>query len=119
MADRHVIEVQTTEATEWAKERAVKQGVVLLLQFGNDACERCPEFAKALEDLKEEFNFMHAYCNTHYAEDLLETYLITKVPSFVIMNEHMDSVFLDTDVDTLKREVQNVCRPVLRLDAEF
>lgn len=114
-----VATVRTMDELNFYIGRASDEGVPLLLQFGNKACVKCPEFTDAVTALKKQFHFFHAYCDTYEADDLLEEYNVTKVPSILIAKKHIKTAFLNTDVETLTRVVKENCSPVLSLDEDF
>ena len=114
-----VVDVVNEETLDWARKKAAKEGNVLLLQFGNSKCVKCPEFSKEVEELKNNYTFMHCYCDTHLAEEILEEYGVTSVPSIVLFKEHMSVSFLSCSIETLKAEVKSHCNTILKLDEEF
>lgn len=113
------VDVVNEETLDWARKKATKEGRVLLLQFGNSKCARCPAFSKEVEELKKNYTFMHCYCDTHLAEDILEEYGVNSVPSIVLFKEHMSVSFLSCSIDTLKTEVKTHCNAILKLDEDF
>lgn len=113
------IKVQSLDELDFYVKRATGEGVPLLLQFGNVKCVRCPEFSEAIKALKQEFHFLHAYCDTFDTDDLLEEYGVTKVPSILIAKSHIKTRYLNIDTDSLKKAVEENCKPVLSLDADF
>lgn len=115
----HVYDVVTLDALEWARNKAIKNGKVLLLQFGHSDCKLCPAFTAKVEELYKEYDFMYGYCDTHSADDLLEEYGVTRVPSFVLFKEHSGSTFINATIEQLESEVKSVCTPSLVLDKDF
>ena len=113
------VDVVNEDTLDWARNKAAEEGHVLLLQFGNSSCIRCPAFSEAIEELKENYTFMHCYCDTHLADDLLEEYGVTNVPSIVIFKEHMTVSFLNCSIETLKCEVKSHCSAILKLEEDF
>ena len=57
-----------------------------LLQCGTPKCERCPAFGERIKQLKQAYNFRHAYANLHDVdEDLTEELQVTMLPAFRIV----------------------------------
>ena len=113
------VTVQSVGELEFYVGRAAEEGVPVILQFGNPVCERCPQFSEAIRDLKKEFHFLHAYCNTHEADDLLEEFGVNQVPSLVVAKKHVKTAYLNASLDTLERFVKENCSPVLSLSEDF
>jgi len=113
------VEIVNEETLEWLRKKAAKDNSVLVLQFGNSKCSRCPLFSEAVEELKGDFTFVHGYCDTHLADGVLEEYNVTTVPSVVIFKKHMTVSFLNCSIETLKKEVRANCSATLKLDEDF
>ena len=88
-------EVVTVEQYDlWVAE--AEEPPVALLQFGSEACQLCPEFKKAVKALSEEYQFKWAYSDANNADtDLLEHFVIPRLPAFVIHTNRVQTVRLE------------------------
>lgn len=95
----------------------------VLLQFGSEACTRCPAFHKAVAELKTTHNFIWAYCDAHDEDtDLVELFGITKLPALVLYSpEKRDQplVIANASPVELQDAVKTRCMPCLQLDEDF
>jgi len=113
--------VQSDDLTP-AVEAARAERQPMLLQFGSQACARCPAFESMVAELATKYQFKWYYVDAaHPDTDLPEHFSITKLPAFVLYTHTTDEPVVQTAATPggVRAAVAEACRPVLVLDAEF
>ena len=97
--------------------------IPVVIQFGSEACPRCPAFKQCVSTLKKSYNFKWYYVDAH-SSDLPEHLQITMLPAAVLLsalnstNTHVVCLN-NASTSQLTEAVQTHCMPILKLDDDF
>jgi thioredoxin-like negative regulator of GroEL len=111
--------VTVEEYSQWVTDQSGSNAT--LLQFGSQACSRCPAFGKEIESLCNKYQFRWAYNDAHHNDtDLPEHFIITQLPAFVLKIGTGPPVVVNNSTpDQVVSTVSGKCTPVLTLDDDF
>ena len=83
--------MQTTTTTEWwegepfnAHMHGPDAGRPLVVQFGLPTCRLCPQATRDVEEMHNQWNFVHVHCDAH--SDLAQELDVALLPALLVFH---------------------------------